>query len=234
MQEWRPENRNNRLGDRGVGIVQRPHGNSGLSRPLLGRRELRPLYPAVVINRQSQVRIDLRVVRRFVRLLGTVLPLRRRRFDVCFVNDREIQRLNAAYRGESRPTDVLSFPWMDASPAGRAPAAKPRPKGWDSEFAGFLGDVIISAETARRNARREKHSITNEVFWLILHGVLHLLGYDHETDGGEMTQLELWVRGQLGIAGQWGTRSRRRFAAAPEVFTRRQRSRRGSARLAAG
>jgi len=65
----------------------------------------------------------------------------------------------------------------------------------------FLGDVVISVETARRNARAEKHSTLNEIRWLVLHGVLHLLGYDHEHDIGEMIALELALREQLGVAG---------------------------------
>jgi probable rRNA maturation factor len=72
------------------------------------------------------------------------------------------------------------------------------------EFAGFLGDVVISAETARRNAAVAGHSTWNEIRWLILHGVLHLLGYDHSRDDGEMTALELSVRGQLGIEERKG------------------------------
>jgi len=66
------------------------------------------------------------------------------------------------------------------------------------EFARFLGDVVISAPSARRNARTEGHATLNEIRWLILHGVLHLLGYDHDTDGGEMTALELALREKLG------------------------------------
>ena len=125
------------------------------------------------------------------------MRLGRRDFNVCFVDDPTIRRLNAAYRGQARPTDVLSFPWEDSN-------------GWRdgaaSEFAGFLGDVVISAPTARRNARREGHSTANEIRWLILHGVLHLLGYDHETDRGEMTALELSLRERLGISGGKGQR----------------------------
>ena len=65
----------------------------------------------------------------------------------------------------------------------------------------FLGDIVISVETARRNARGEGHATLMEIRWLILHGVLHLLGYDHEVDDGEMTALELRLREQLGVDG---------------------------------
>jgi probable rRNA maturation factor len=67
------------------------------------------------------------------------------------------------------------------------------------EFKDFLGDIVISVDTAKRNARKEGHSTLNEIRWLILHGLLHLLGYDHESDQGEMVKLELALRGRLGI-----------------------------------
>jgi probable rRNA maturation factor len=69
------------------------------------------------------------------------------------------------------------------------------------EFKNFLGDIVISVDTAKRNARQEGHSTLNEMRWLILHGVLHLLGYNHERDHGEMTRLELALRSRLGISG---------------------------------
>jgi probable rRNA maturation factor len=69
------------------------------------------------------------------------------------------------------------------------------------EFKNFLGDIVISVDAAKRNARKEGHSTVNEVRWLILHGLLHLLGYNHESDQGEMTKLELALRSRLGIAG---------------------------------
>jgi probable rRNA maturation factor len=66
----------------------------------------------------------------------------------------------------------------------------------------FLGDVVISVDTARRNAAEEGHAARNEFCWLILHGVLHLLGYDHEQDYGEMTRLEWELREALAVAGE--------------------------------
>ena len=127
----------------------------------------------------------------FAARLRKALRLGRREFNVCFVDDRAIRRLNSRYRGKPRATDVLSFPWQGSNGARGAAAG---------EFAGFLGDVVISVETARRNARLEGHSTANEIRWLILHGVLHLLGYDHETDRGEMTALEHTLRERLGVA----------------------------------
>lgn len=154
----------------------------------------------MVLNRQAVIAVDLRGVRSFVRRVRNELKLGGRTFNVCFVDDREIARLNSVYRGKRRPTDVLSFPWSD----GRR-----MPVGAVREWRGFLGEVVISAETARRNARSECHATANEIRWLVLHGVLHLLGYDHERDQGEMTALELALRERLGVAGGRPRRTRR-------------------------
>lgn len=163
----------------------------------------------MVLNHQKSVALNLPGLRTYVRRLGGVLRLGRRDFNVCFVDDNEIERLNTVYRGKRRPTDVLSFPWQSAgevsvlAPAagGRPSRSKPAEGALDGhrngEFKNFLGDVVISAETARRNARSEGHSTQTEIRWLILHGVLHLLGCDHATDDGEMTALELSIRAKL-------------------------------------
>jgi rRNA maturation RNase YbeY len=153
----------------------------------------------MVLNQQRRIRVDLPGVRGFVRRLKRELKMGARTFNVCFVDDREMERLNATYRGKRRPTDVLSFPWSNGS--GGAVTR---------EWRGFLGEVVISTEAARRNARREGHATANEIRWLVLHGVLHLLGYDHETDGGEMRALEIALRDGLGIAG--GRSSGKRLA----------------------
>lgn len=113
----------------------------------------------------------------------------RRKFTILFVDDSEIARLNSAYRGKRRPTDVLSFSWKSS---GHSDNGFPT-----QEFKNHLGDIVISAETARRNARIEDHSTNTEICWLILHGVLHLLGWDHEADRGEMTALEHSLRAKL-------------------------------------
>jgi len=179
----------------------------------------------MVLNRQKEISIDLPATRQYVRRLGRTLRLGRRGFNVCFVQDREITRLNAAYRGRARPTDVLSFPWHpDSKFKSRNSQFESRKRKFanrkskiglratrndkrvsnfefrvsNDEFRDFLGDIVISAPTARRNALAEGHSTDREIRWLILHGVLHLLGYDHETDHGEMTALELAMRERLG------------------------------------
>jgi probable rRNA maturation factor len=158
----------------------------------------------MILNRQSRIPLDLPSLRAYARRLRVLLRLGRREFNVCFVDEDEIERLNTTYRGKPRPTDVLSFPWLHARSRGRR---QPPPRGRHG-FKDFLGDVAISAETARRNARREGHSTSNEIRWLILHGLLHLLGYDHATDSGEMKALEYSLRDRLAI--QASSLSRRR------------------------
>jgi probable rRNA maturation factor len=150
-----------------------------------------------MILNQSQARIDLAVVRALVERLRRVLGLGDRSFNLCFVQDERIAELNGIFRGKSQPTDVLSFPWDGRDPsvpvaAGAEPTA---------EFHGFLGDVAISVETARRNAAAEGHALSRELNWLIVHGLLHLLGMDHGKDRGEMAAMEYHLRARLGLDG---------------------------------
>jgi probable rRNA maturation factor len=107
--------------------------------------------------------------------------------SIAFVDDDSMQQLNKRFRRRNRTTDVLTFPADDSY---ADPRATKRP----------LGDIVISVAQARRQAADEKHSLATEVRYLILHGVLHALGYDHETDNGEMNALELNVREKVGLA----------------------------------
>lgn len=179
----------------------------------------------MILNRQKGYGVNRGAVRAFVERLGAALHLGRRRFNVCLVGGREMRRLNVAYLGRNRATDVLSFPWRAGEgvdfPRAIKSRAYPERGGvpGEAEFANFLGDIVISVEAARRNARREGHSTLNEIRWLILHGVLHLLGHDHERDRGEMNSLELCLRERLGIAGQGtpGPRAARRWGSSPAL-----------------
>ena len=148
----------------------------------------------MIINRQSQYTLDLPSLRAYERQLKTVLDLGQREFNVCFVSDEDMARMNSVYRGKAAPTDVLSFPWEGNGESG------PEENVAD-EFRNFLGDVVISVATAERNARAEGHPVEEEIRLLILHGVLHLLGYDHESDDGEMNSLELALRERLSHPG---------------------------------
>ena len=163
----------------------------------------------MILNQQENYVVNLSRLEENVRELRQALGLSRRECNVCLVDDRTIRRLNLLYLGKKRATDVLSFPWVaqqrvPRTRCGRARPAHPRRSVTDRaarEFRNFLGDIVISVETAKRNARQEGHSTLNEIRWLILHGLLHLLGYNHESDQGEMTRLELALRRRLGISG---------------------------------
>ncbi|HXJ92197.1 MAG TPA: rRNA maturation RNase YbeY [Terriglobia bacterium] len=154
----------------------------------------------MILNQQSRARVDLAAARALVARLRQVLGLGQRSFNVCFVDDDRIAEMNQEFRGKRHATDVLSFPWQDCEssvPSGhRAQGAEA------ADFVGFLGDVVISVETAGRNAEAEGHALSREINWLILHGLLHLLGMDHETDSGEMIALEYDLRARLGLDGR--------------------------------
>ena len=165
----------------------------------------------MVVNRQQAVSTDISSLRAFVRHLRRELRLNGQDFDVTLLDDSAIARVNGEFRGKPYPTDVLSFPWSN-SPEPHRPKTETGESRRD--FESFLGDILISAPAARRNAREEGHSTANEIRWLILHGALHLLGYDHVTDSGEMTTLELDLRARLGItqvrsrgSRKWNTRN---------------------------
>ena len=165
----------------------------------------------MILNQQDKYAVSTSRLGEYVGELRQALGLGRRDCNVCLVHDREIRRLNSLYRGKEHATDVLSFPWdaQQGLPRPRTGSERARPKHARRsaneratlEFKNFLGDIVISVDTARRNARREGHSTLNEIRWLILHGFLHLLGYDHESDQGEMNKLELALRRRLGISG---------------------------------
>jgi probable rRNA maturation factor len=101
--------------------------------------------------------------------------------SVLFCADRRMRTLNRRYRGKDRSTDVLAFPTEG-------------PRG------GFLGDIVVSVPYAGREARRRREPRAREVDRLLLHGFLHLMGYDHETDEGQMERLERRLRRRLEIA----------------------------------
>ena len=95
--------------------------------------------------------------------------------SIVFVDDSTMRKLNRQFRHKNKTTDVLTFSYDDAC------------------------EIVISIDQARRQAAREKHTVATELRYLILHGVLHGLGYDHETDRGEMNALELQVRDAVGL-----------------------------------
>ena len=130
----------------------------------------------VLLDRQRRRRLPAARLRRVLR--GAAASLRVGG-DVSLVlaGDRLLRRLNRDYRGKDRPTDVLSF------------------EGGGGEAG--LGDVVISVETAERNARAGGRTLGQELDVLALHGFLHVLGYDHEADDGTMDRLEKRLRKRL-------------------------------------
>lgn len=99
--------------------------------------------------------------------------------SLLLTTDAEVQKLNHNYRDKDQPTDVLSFAALEVD-APPLPAGEPLP----------LGDIIISIETAQRQAQRQGHSLATELQWLASHGLLHLLGWDHPDDVSLVRMLE--------------------------------------------
>src|SRR5687768_6034936 len=113
------------------------------------------------------------------RWLASIAPARARgTMTIAIVPDGRVQQLNRRYRRTDAPTDVLSFP---------------------SDERGYLGDVVIAAGVARRQAKQAGHSLQHELRVLALHGLLHLLGYDHEHDAGRMARVEARLRRRGGL-----------------------------------
>ena len=137
-----------------------------------------------IVNRQRRRKINAKQWREFgeeaLRAIGT-----ERESTIVFVGDEAIKKLNHQFRGKNYATDVLSFP--------------SEAEAFEGDQQKHLGEVVISVQRAAAQARRNGLSFSNEVKQLILHGLLHLSGYDHETDKGEMNRLELKLRKQLNI-----------------------------------
>jgi probable rRNA maturation factor len=105
---------------------------------------------------------------------------------VRFCDDAEMKKINRSFRGKNTTTDVLTFPADDSFD-------EPGQQGH------YLGDIVISIDRAKAQAREERHSLSTEVKYLLLHGIIHALGFDHETDEGGMNKLELAVRERVGL-----------------------------------
>ena len=117
--------------------------------------------------------------------------------SVLLTTDREIRRLNRKFRGKNKATDVLSFPTAEPPKVSKSRAVDKLRAG--SGAPEIAGDLAISVDTARRQAAGIGHSVSVEIKVLILHGLLHLAGYDHETDDGEMARREGSLRKRLGL-----------------------------------
>jgi probable rRNA maturation factor len=129
------------------------------------------------------------------RWLARAAPARARgRVNVAIVSDQRVRALNRRYRGKNAATDVLSFGGVSPSGPQRIRWAAPR-VARDR----FLGDIVIARGVARRQARAAGHSGQTELRILALHGLLHLLGYDHEQDDGRMRRVEQRLRRKAGL-----------------------------------
>jgi probable rRNA maturation factor len=147
----------------------------------------------MIVNRQRRVPVALQPLQNFYERVRQELDFPPDGVTVQLVSDGAIARLNQTFRKKRGPTDVLSFP-------AKHTRAKQR--------ADYVGDIAISPETARRNARRFSRSLPAEMRILILHGMIHLAGFDHETDRGQMDRLERRLRRRLGVAGRLGARNK--------------------------
>jgi probable rRNA maturation factor len=137
----------------------------------------------MIVNRQRRVNVPVKPLEDFFERVRRELRFPQGAVTVQLISDIAMARLNQTFRHKRGPTDVLSFPANGARPNQSAP---------------YIGDIAISPQTARRNARRFSRTLPAEMRVLILHGMLHLAGFDHETDHGEMDRLERRLRRRLG------------------------------------
>lgn len=153
-----------------------------------------------VVNLQRKIKLDTAGIRAFAASLSdAVSEASGRTFTVAFVSDKRMRQLNEFFRGKDKTTDVLSFPHEpDDFVQSNAFMREETPEGVTLHF---LGDIVISAEQAERQATENRLDLETEIKQLILHGLLHLCGYDHETDNGEMNGRELELRDKLSING---------------------------------
>jgi probable rRNA maturation factor len=141
-----------------------------------------------VVNRQRKLPIDCERWQAFATKAARVLPgdvATDVSATVAFVSDRAMRELNRLWRHKRGTTDVLSFPAEQDE--------------FEKLEGASLGDVVISVEQAARQAKENGLTLDEEIAQLILHGLLHLCGYDHETDQGEMNRLELRLRRKLDV-----------------------------------
>jgi len=129
-----------------------------------------------VVNRQRGKKISTALWIKRAEEILTAIGRLEASATIAFVSDQKIRALNKQFRGIDKATDVLSFP---------------------SDEPDQLGDIAISVATAFRQAKENGLTLDEEIAQLILHGLLHLNGYDHETDNGEMNRLELKLRKKL-------------------------------------
>src|SRR5687767_2712010 len=132
-----------------------------------------------IINLQRKIKVGIDPLEIFVSNLKSLDETKGKSFSIALISDGRMKQLNEMFRGKGSTTDVLSFPH--------------EPDEFDPDKDN-LGDIVISAEQAQKQAAENGLTIENEIEQLILHGLLHLCGYDHEVDNGEMERRELELR----------------------------------------
>jgi probable rRNA maturation factor len=138
----------------------------------------------MIVNRQRRVPVAIRPLEEFSERVRRELRFPADSVAIQLISDSAMARLNRTYRKKRGSTDVLSFP-------ANGSRAKSNQE--------YVGDIAISPETARRNAHLYERSLREELRVLVLHGMIHLAGYDHESDEGEMERLERRLRRRLGV-----------------------------------
>lgn len=128
----------------------------------------------IEIEMRTKVSIDTSIIEKIADILTN------KNIELIFTNDKEIKELNKKFRQIDKPTDVLSFPLINTP---HAP----------------LGSIVISIDRAKEKAKEYGHSVDEEIALLFLHGLLHLLGFDHETDNGEMRRKEKEIIEHFGL-----------------------------------
>jgi probable rRNA maturation factor len=138
-----------------------------------------------IINNQHKIKIDPKIFEEFAeRVIQKTSKTGEDFVTIAFISDKKMRLLNKTFRGKDATTDVLSFPF-------EAEAFE--------QDENNLGDVFISLEQAEKQAIENTLDFETEIKQLILHGILHLRGFDHETDNGEMNRRELELRETLGV-----------------------------------
>ncbi len=128
---------------------------------------------SVLFEKASEKAISAREIKRRMRVMMRQRQIDKREISIVITDDKSIHKLNKEYRHKDKPTDVLSFSLQEGE--------------FIEHARGALGDIVVSLETAARQARENQRTLLEEVTFLLAHGLLHLLGYDHQTDKEERT-----------------------------------------------
>lgn len=151
----------------------------------------------MIVNRQRRIALAVRPLSEFLERAQQELGFPEGGVTVRLISDSAMARLNRRYRDKPGPTDVLSFPAKAMRMRRTLPRRLVRRPVAGS--ADYIGDIALSPETARRNARLYSRSLPEELRILVLHGLLHLAGFDHEVDEGQMERIERRLRRRLGL-----------------------------------